>query len=80
MMTAVPVPLCADLPEQIEAAAVGQHQVEHHQSTPSSSRSAAARVRGDGDGVPVAPQRVGDRLGDRGLVFDHENAGHRNLL
>src|SRR5262249_34464574 len=75
------LPFAAELTDQIETATVRQHQIENDQI---GVLGAASRVRvgaRDVDVEAVASQRVRDDFGDRGLVFDDENAsGHQRLV
>ena len=69
-----------DLPEDLEAAATGQHHVKDHEVEVARHRSAATvdPVHGHLHRVAVRPQRPLDEVRDTALVLDEKDA-HRDV-
>jgi hypothetical protein len=70
----------AELCEQIEATAIGKHQIEDHQIDVAGAPFGFGQRSGDVHAVAFTSQRIGQRLGDGRLVFDHQHVDHNGSL
>jgi hypothetical protein len=59
--------------DEVEAAAVGKHQIEHHEVGLIALGLGFREIPGDAHREPVAAERIRHRLGDRWLVLHDED-------
>ena len=70
-----------DPPAHLEAVDVRQAEVEDHQVRALvGTFEGGAAVAADVDVITLAPQRSGEWLGDRGVIFGQEDTGHVRIV